>query len=162
MALPDFWTNVRNGAKLFTPRAIVDSPRLDAEAIEHMLRETTHWLTPRVVGGFEKSDFSFLPSGERARLAKLVEDFSRVAAKVGPTAAPVREVVESALPLFREIVAMLEFDRYGDAEAYRLGKQIERELQPYRPKELAELRFNSGRDHFWGLSPLALGVSQRS
>jgi len=88
MALPDFWTNVRIGAKLFTPQAIVDSPRLDAEAIEHMLRETTHWLTPRVVDGFEKSDFSFLPSGERARLAKLVEDFSRVAAKVGPTAPP--------------------------------------------------------------------------
>jgi len=147
MALPDFWTNVRIGARLFTPQAIVDSPRLDADAIEHMLRETTQWLTPRAVDGFEKSEFSFLASGERARLAKLVEDFSRVAAKVRPTAPPVREVVESALPLFREIVAMLEFERYGDAEAYRLGKQIERELQPCRPKELAELRFNSGLDH---------------
>jgi hypothetical protein len=42
---------------------------------------------------------------------------------------------------------MLEFDRYGDAEAYRPGKQIERALHISRPPELAELRFNSGIDH---------------
>jgi hypothetical protein len=42
---------------------------------------------------------------------------------------------------------MLEFGRYGDAEALRLGKLIEREIEPYRPPELAELRFQSGPDH---------------
>src|SRR5208337_1447637 len=41
----------------------------------------------------------------------------------------------------------LEFHRYGDAEAYRLGKQIEQKLQPHWPKEIAELRFNTGLDH---------------
>ena len=41
----------------------------------------------------------------------------------------------------------LEFDRYADAEAYRLGKLIERELRPRWPVELAQLRFNTGLDH---------------
>ena len=41
----------------------------------------------------------------------------------------------------------MEFDRYGDAEAYRIGKQIERALEGRRPPELAELRFNTGTDN---------------
>ena len=41
----------------------------------------------------------------------------------------------------------MEFDRFADPEAYRLGKQIDRELRPYWPPELAELRFKSGLDH---------------
>jgi hypothetical protein len=55
--------------------------------------------------------------------------------------------VERALPLFRDIVQSLGFDRYGDAEAFRLGKLIERGIAPRRPSELAELRFNTGLDH---------------
>ena len=105
------------------------------------------WLTPRAVEGFNEADFPFLPKEERERLAKLVNEFSEVAAKVSPTDAAPREVVESALPLFREILQMLEFHRYGDAEAFRLGKQIEQKLQPHWPKEIAELRFNTGLDH---------------
>jgi hypothetical protein len=143
----DFWTNVRMGAKLFATQAIVDSPQLDAEAIERMLRGTTHWLSPRAVAGFDEQDFSFLPGTERAKLAKLVADFREVASSVGPTAPAPDHVVEKALPLFRDIVQSLEFHRYGDPEAYRLGKLIEQELQAHRPAELAELRFNTGLDH---------------
>jgi hypothetical protein len=76
-----------------------------------------------------------------------VRDFNDVAAQPQAMSPPAPGLVESALPLFREIIELLGFDRYGDAEAYRLGKQIERALQPRRPPELAELRFNSGLDH---------------
>jgi hypothetical protein len=129
------------------PRVVVDSPRLDVSRIEDMLRSTDPWLTPEVVAGFDEKDFSFLPDDERGRLARLVADFRAVAETVRPTGPAPRDAVERALPLFRDIVQSLEFDRYGDAEAFRLGKLIEREIAPHRPSELAELRFNTGLDH---------------
>jgi hypothetical protein len=147
MALQEFWNNVRIGARLIAPQVIADAPRLDPASIESALRRATFWLTPRAVEGFNEADFPFLLKEERERLAKLVNEFSEVAAKVSPTDAAPREVVESALPLFREILQMLEFHRYGDAEAFRLGKQIEQKLQPHWPKEITELRFNTGLDH---------------
>ena len=147
IALQEFWNNVRIGARLIAPQVVADAPRLDPASIESALRRATFWFTPRAVEGFNEADFLFLPKEERERLAKLVNEFSEVAAKVSLTDAAPREAVESALPLFREILQMLEFHRYGDAEAFRLGKQIERKLQPHWPKEIAELRFNTGLDH---------------
>lgn len=137
---------MRIGARLIAPQVIADAPRLDSASIDSVLRRATSWFTPRAVEGFNEADFPFLPKEERERLVKLVSEFSEVAAKVSPTDAP-PEVVESALPLFREILQLLEFHRYGDAEAYRLGKQIEQKLQPHWPKEIAELRFKTGLDH---------------
>jgi hypothetical protein len=147
MAVQEFWNNVRIGARLIAPQVVADSPQLDRGFIESTLRRATLWLTPRTVEGFNEADFPFLPQEERERLAKLVNEFSEVAPPVSPTDAAPREVVDLALPLFREILQMLEFHRYGDAEAYRLGKQIEQKLQPHWPKEIAELRFNTGLDH---------------
>ena len=44
-------------------------------------------------------------------------------------------------------VQALEFDHYGDDEAFRLGKLIEQDIEHDRPPELAELRFVTGLDH---------------
>ena len=147
MALRDFWISVRRGARLVTPQAIVDAPRLDPTLIERTLQSTTLWLTPRAVAGFDEVDFGFLPDEERGHLGKLVADFRAIASTVDPTAPAPHDAVEKALPLFGEIVRSLEFDRYGDAEAFELGKLIERTIEPIRPVELAELRFNTGLDH---------------
>ncbi len=147
MALQDFWISVRTGVRLSSARAIVDSPHLDADAIERTLRGATFWLTRGAVAGFDEADFPFLPEPERAHLADLVAKFRAVASTVNPTAPAPREAVERALPLFAEIVRSLEFDRFEDPEAYRLGKTIEREIESYRPPELVELRFRAGRDH---------------
>ncbi|APW59938.1 hypothetical protein [Paludisphaera borealis] len=147
MSLHDFWTNVRMGARLIAPQGFVDAPRLDADDFTRRLRSATLWLTPRAVDGFEEEDFPFLPEAERARLTKLVNDFRKVARTVNPTVPVPTAVVENALPLFRDIVLMLEFDRFEDDEAYRLGKMIEQEIEPYRPRELADLRFRTGEDH---------------
>jgi hypothetical protein len=147
MAFHDFWTNVRIGAKLYDPPFIAEAPRLDADAIEGMLRQSAHWFTPRSVAGFDEKEFSFLPESERAQLAKLVADFRAEASVVKPMAPTPAGAVERALPLFRDIIRLLEFDRYENAEAFRLGKLFEREIAPWRPPELAELRFRTRLDH---------------
>jgi hypothetical protein len=147
MSFEQFWTNVRIGARHISPEVVADAPPLDEAAIESALRKETHWLTPESVEGFQESDFPFLSNEERARLTKAVEGFEKATATVRPTVAPSLHELESALPHFREIVKILEFNRYGDAEAYRLGKQIEKKLQPLQLGDIAELRFNTGLDH---------------
>lgn len=146
MSLHEFWIGVRTGARLLAPRATVDSPKLDASAIERLLQGATLWLTPSVVAGFNEADFTFLPEVERTKLTRLVNAFRGVAAQVPPAAPASDEQIEQARPLLRDIVALLEFDRFGDAEAYRIGKQIESAIASWRPRELVELRFNTGWD----------------
>jgi hypothetical protein len=147
MALQDFWISVRTAARLLAPQVVADAPRIDKESIERSLQRATLWLTPRAVDGFKEADFDFLAPEERTRLAKQVVDFRAVASTVSPKATASDETVKQALPLFRDIILALEFDRYGDAEAYRLGKQIEHELMSDWPDELGELRFETGLDH---------------
>ena len=146
MPYRDFWDNVRQGARLLRYRHLFDAPRFDRAAIEQALRGTADWATPRSVAGFDESDFAFLPDPDRAELARLVADFRQAVPKLGPVGKATPAEVEKALPPFRGIVAMLEFGRYGDAEAFRLGKRIEAELVPWRPPELAELRFDTEPD----------------
>jgi len=147
MSLHDFWVSVRTGARLFAPQVIVDAPRLDSDFIERTLRSATLWLARGSVAGFDERDFHFLPDTERERLGQLVSAFQEIASGVNPTAPSTNDQVAQAHPLFRDIVGMLEFDRYEDAEAFQLGKKIEREIQTYRPRELAKLRFRTGLDH---------------
>jgi hypothetical protein len=147
MALSDFWISVRTAARLLIPpRVIADSPRVDAASIEARLRQADLWLTPRAVEGFAEKDFDFLPDEERKSLANLVNEFRSVASRVDPKGPIPTDVVDRAAPLFRDIVQRLGFDRYEDAEAYRLGKQIEQTLTPHWPEEIAELRFKTGLD----------------
>jgi hypothetical protein len=147
MAFRSFWNSVRTVARMLAPQVVADSPRIDGQSIERALQRATLWLTPRAVDGFDEADFDFLAPEERARLAQLVSDFRAVASTVSPRAAASEETMKQALPLFRDIILALEWDRYGDAEVYRLGKQIEHELKSDWPEELAELRFWTGPDH---------------
>jgi len=147
MVFQHFWINVGTAARFTPQQRIVDAPRLDPSESERILQQDTHWFTPRSVAGFEEADFDFLPDAERTRPAKLVNEFQAISSTVSPKTPPSAETVAKALPLFRDMVQLLGFDRYGDVEAYRLGKQIEPAIEPDRPAELAELRFNTGLDH---------------
>jgi hypothetical protein len=111
-----------------------------------MLQRATLWLTPGVVAGFDEADFAFLPDSERMQLTSLVNQFRQIASQVPPNAPANEDQIAKARPLFRDIIAMMEFDRYGDDQAYRIGKQIERAIESRRPPELVELRFNTGMD----------------
>ena len=147
MALLDFWISVRTASRLMMPLGVVaDTPRFDPASFEAQLRKARHWLSLSAVAGFDAAEFDFLPEVDRTKLAKLVADFRQVASTVGPKAPVTEKAVEQAAPLFRDIVQILGFDRYEDAEAYRLGKQIEGEIEGDRPAELEELRFKTGLD----------------
>jgi hypothetical protein len=146
MAFRDFWINVRTAARLPVPPSTVDSPRFDAQTVEAILRTNSHWLTPDAVGGFDQNDVAYLADARRTSLAKLVRDFLDLTRSVRPTAAT-PGALEEALVLFRDVVLVLEFDRFGDPEAFRLGHMIEAEIAQDRQQELAELRFNTGTDH---------------
>lgn len=146
MSLHDFWSHVRIGAKLVAPQVSVVGPRLDAGAVETVVRNAHLWLTPKSVAGFDPADFAFLDPEEQKRLSDSVERFRGVARTVPATAPPTAAQIESALPPFREIVEMLDFERYGDAEAYRIGKRIERMIRDDRPEWVADLRFETGSD----------------
>jgi hypothetical protein len=147
MALREFWITVRTAAGLVAPRAIVDSPTLDPDTIVRHLRGERRWLTPRSVAGFDEADFGFLAEAERKRLTQLVKEFRAIASSLDPKVPGSKDAIARAEPLFRDIVEILAFDRYGDHEAYSLGKQIEQTLAADPPRELAELRFNTGLDH---------------
>jgi hypothetical protein len=147
MAFQDFWMNVRTAAGTIARQAVVDSPRLDPNEIEQTLRGGNQWFTPRAVERFDVKEFEFLPLVERERLADLVKDFRAFTSRVDPKEPVSEGVLERARALFRDILLLLEFNRYGDPEAYRLGKQIEQVVEAHRPQELAELRFNTGLDH---------------
>jgi len=147
MSLPEFWLSVRTGAGLLAPKATVDSPRLNASDIEGVLRRANIWLTPACVRGFNEEDFFFLSEPERRELTVNVSRFREVASKVPNTGPATKEQTDAALPAFLTIIAALGFDRYADAEAYRLGKQIENLIQSARPLELVEIRFETGLDN---------------
>jgi len=148
MALEDFWMSVRRAAGPIVRQADIDSPKLDPTEIERDLRGSTQWLTPRAVAGFDPKDFEFVPGAERERLADLVKDFRALAPRLYSREPVPEDVVERAVPLFRDIILFLELNRYEDPEAYRLGKQIEREIATAQwPPELAELQFKTKLDH---------------
>jgi hypothetical protein len=149
MAFEDFWISVRRAAGPIARQArVVDLPRLDPNEIDRTLRaEPTMWLTPRAVAGFDVKDLDFLPQAERRRMAKLVKDFQTLTSGLNPKDRAADEVVERALAMFRDIIVLLEFNRYEDPEAFRLGKQIEQAIKAQWPEELAELRFSTALDH---------------
>ncbi|MBY0523783.1 MAG: hypothetical protein K2R98_10320 [Gemmataceae bacterium] len=146
MAIHEFWDNVWQGARLAAVGHVVDRPNPDIGKIEQSIRATQHWLSAKHVQGFNEKDFSFLPQAERRKLAELVKRYLNVASKIHPLASPPQEQVDQAIPPFLKIVELLEFHRYADAEAYRIGKQVENFIRDYRPAFLADLRFETGAD----------------
>jgi len=55
---------------------------------------------------------------------------------------------DEAWPWLKKIIEFMEFDRYQDPDAFRLGKLIERELDEHgRPAEIERLEFKTDYDH---------------
>lgn len=150
MALEEFWRNVRTASRLIAPPAVVaDSPRISAEMIAKRLGAADVWLAPAAMRGYDEGDLLFLTADERQRLSEAVSHFLSVAKKVNPRGPASIELAEEARPAFQQIVGLLEFDRYGDAEAFKLGKSIEHKLATYGIglPQLDHLRFRTGLDN---------------
>ncbi len=88
-------------------------------------------------------------------LAQNVSELVSAQASVGKSAldkAKIERVMgrlsERAKPIMEEIIFTLQFDRYRNAAALRVGKGIESRIHGEGwPEELVELRFQTGEDH---------------
>ena len=159
MAIKDFWNNIRAGASLTSSQAVVDSPRLNAERIESILRSATSWLTPKSVEGYDPDDFDFLADEERQRLTDNIKHFRATASKVPHIGPPTNEQIREAMPEFENILKTIRPDRYGDLDAFVLGKKIEREVSGTLPQWARELIFETGFDVSGEPATLDLGRS---
>ncbi len=148
MSLERFWNEVRRGASFYPGGHTPDAPRMDSTAVECGLRSKTDWVSPYSVTGYDEVEFGFLSPPERTRLTAAVTNFRAVVRPRNPfrPERPTVAEMETVLPYFRDILLLLEFHRFRDAEAFRIGKTVEAEIAPFRPPELTELRFHTGYD----------------
>lgn len=146
MALDKFWQSIRTGFQLYAPgRVISDIPRLDDESIDKAMAKPELWLTRAVARDYDPADFAFLTDERRDELTRLVRGYRAVAAGLKLRTPVTDEQVREAAPFFRGIVEALEFDRFADPEAFRIGKTIESD--PEFPREdIVDARYRSGPD----------------
>jgi hypothetical protein len=154
MALEEFLTNVSASLGPLAPAMIADAPRLDTALFEAALRKEGHWLAPKTVQGFDPADVDFLPPRELQSLTDSVERFRDVARQVPADTAATGEQIQRALPEFLRILEIVRPDKYADAEALEVGKQVEAKLAGRLPPAIWELRFetdedSSGDDAVW-------------
>ena len=146
VSLERFWNEVRRGASFYPGGHTPDAPRLDSTAVECGLRSKTDWVSPYSVTGYDEAEFALLSPPERTRLTAAVTNFRAAVRPRNPfrPEPPTVAEMEAVLPYFRDILLLLEFHRFRDAEAFRIGKTVESEIAPFRPPELTELRFHTG------------------
>jgi len=153
MSLEVFWGTVRLAAERVASSESDDPrdnavPSPDAPTVQRSLpSDLDLWLSPAVVSDFKPADFDFLSDEERAELEKLVEDFRKVAQEVDPMNPTTKAERDEAKPLLKRIIEFLEFDRYQDPDALRLGKLIERELAGRDLSEIKRWEFKTDYDH---------------
>ena len=146
MAIKEFWISVRAAASLMVPKAAVDSPRLDRDRIEKILRGATFWLTPGSIKGYDPKEFDFLSEDERTRLEEGVKEFKAVAASVPKNAPATDEQIDEGVTGFRKIIEVVRPDKYADFEAFVIGKKIENQVRDEMPDWVREMVFETGYD----------------
>lgn len=129
MAIDEFWANIRAAVEL------VDSP------------ETTRWLVPRSVGGFDPSEFDFLDEKRYAALTSSVERFRAVIRSVSWVRPAIGPRLEEGRAVFAEIVRILQPQKFRDADSFRLQVLWERELREVLPDWVTGLSGETDTDH---------------
>jgi hypothetical protein len=146
MALKKFWNSVSNAFRLGLPtRVISDAPRFDAGSFEKALHDAHVWLTPAAVRDYCPEDFDFLAEETREQLTRTVRQFEQIASNVDPCGPVAEEQLRLARPLFEEIIKIMEFDRFEDAEAFRIGKRIESSSR-FPRSYVNDARYRTGKD----------------
>lgn len=143
MALEEFWNSVRAGRSLMFART-TKVPAASSAPTQRV--RTTLWMSRNSVAGFAPDDFSFLSDRDRERLTRSVSGFLDAISNLTPSVPASQRQVARAEPPFLEIVKLLEFTRYEDVDAFRIGKSIEAEVQGSRPAWLSALKFKTGLD----------------
>lgn len=139
MALQEFWNGVRSGLYQYGRDA---GPEPGG-----VLRQLSLWALISFVEQFRKEDFAFLLADEQARLTVAVADYLAVARREADASPVGSGNFAATRTAFVKIAELLDFDRYTDSDAYRIGKSIEARILKFRLPELADLRFETGDDH---------------
>ncbi|MDX2037032.1 MAG: hypothetical protein SFX72_10300 [Isosphaeraceae bacterium] len=147
MSLEAFWKNVRGAYSRLEYDPGMDRPAPTRARILADLGLDDAWFRKSTVAGFSIDDFGFLGEFERTRLAERVEQFKNAAPRAPGLQPNSREALDLAAETLADIIEVLDFGRYADAEALRLGKLIEGELASSPLEGVAEIRFQTGLDH---------------
>lgn len=142
-----FFRIIQQSCRVIYWAAVADRPRLTPEWIDDALEKNHGWLTSQTADRYDAAAFDFLPPDELQRLTVAVGRVRAVAAELGPKNSASAEQRERAKPAFKDILQLLEFDRFDDPEAFRLGKMVERKLTANWPPHLDHLRFMTDLDH---------------
>jgi len=161
MALAEFWIEVRDRNPLFQYGVSPpDWSRIRAAELDSELMLKDGWTTFGTLKGYDEKDFEFLTESERDRLTALVTQFNALAPALYDESYPrspnqnkaqLAALTEQTRPLIRDIVLLLEQDRYFSPDGLRYGKLVERELGSTLPDGVVELRFFMGED--WSGDP---------
>lgn len=140
------WPTVRRDVGYMSDRAVADRPRFTRKAILERLITNKRWLYDHIFGERFEEGFDFLGETEKRRLCEAVEAVRLVAGEIPEGGQPTAEQLDRAREPFADVVEVMGFDRYDEADDFYFGKQIEQRLKP-RPPQLDGLRFESGLDH---------------
>jgi hypothetical protein len=134
MGLGMFWADVAVRNPLSGDRdSAPDVPHITADALDAALSKKNEW---------------------RDRLSRLVHEFNGIAPKLRSLVnrkltedgrREEEEVANRARPLLRDIILLLEQDRYFSGDGLRYGKLVENELGDL-PDGVVDLRFFVGKD----------------
>jgi len=146
MSFHEFWIGVRTNVTLNTASTSVDSLELDPSRIQVMLDKGKISLTSNSIEVFDANDFGFLEEQERQQLVNGVEHLRAIATE-GPAEVGAKDQkVSKAQSDLQSIIAVLRPDKYGDPEAFRIGKETERELRGEFGEHVRNFRFETSED----------------
>ncbi len=146
MSLEAFWLHFPSSWGLFPLGSVVNSPRLDSEAIEAILDDSDYWLMHGSVKGYEPEDFAFLADDERGRLATGVKQYRAILPKARSGEEISGEERAQARSGFRAILEVIRPDKYAGIDAFVVGKKIENLVSGELPGWVREMVFETGPD----------------
>lgn len=140
-----FIRNVMQVSRVIPFRFVADRQRLTSARLDELLSHNG-WLTRQTADKYNAAAFDFLSPDELNALTVAVAQVRAVADQLGPNEAASAEQADRARPAFKQILTLLELDRFDDPDAFILGKAIERRLSVIWPSHLDHLRFRTGLD----------------
>jgi hypothetical protein len=143
MAIEEFWMNLRAAARAFALTAVSsDVPAVGTDQREHALATATAWRTPQSVAGFDAREFDFLESDRKAALQARVDRFRAAVSQAPSSPDQKREAAEA----FSELVRLLRPLEFPNAESFRIGTLLMREVGGVLPEWVESVSCETGDD----------------
>jgi hypothetical protein len=124
MSKQAFLQNLRTARNVFFDRVGPQSAHEDLRDPRSQLARAIIWLAPATVSGFNPSQFGELPPDVREQLKDRVQQFLDVARHVRADK-PTQDEIQRAMPVFLDIVKILDPYLSADEEARRIREVLE-------------------------------------